>query len=317
MAGLVASSLVLAAPSLPSSEAGPPARVTDRSAPTPQLFVTMSKPPIGIAVTASRVLVTQFNTDKVQQIDNNGVISNFATLPTTGRSVERYISISPGLGGFREGYVFVTVGQDVYRIAPDGSSVRRFVHIPSLPNGETGISFDSVGTFGNKMILTDRRGPVYSVTSKGAVTQIADVGAQIEGPLVVPLTFGLSGGQIAAGNEYQDRVFLVSNGGVVTRGPGSESPEGAVLIPPAVCNFGSSGGAYFIALKDQKQIVMFTASDFTGLNGDIVLPSELTTEINLWHPDGTVTQFSANIGQADLEGSAFAPCPGAGAAAGR
>jgi Tol biopolymer transport system component len=278
----------------------------------PVLFATMSKKLIGVAVTDSKVLVTQFNTDIVRQIDSGGNASNFATLPTTGLSIERYIAVSPGNGGFPKDDVYVTVGADIYQITPDGLTVTLCQNIPSLPNGETGITFDTVGTFQNRMILTDRRGPVYALDAcGGTVSSLGDIGSQIEGPLVAPLSFGVFGGQILMGNEFQDKVFALSNTGVISTVVTTESPEGLIQIPPTVCNMGTSGGAYFIALKDAKQIYKMDASNFTGMNDDIMAPAELTTELNRLHWNGAsvvVSQVWPAFGTPDLEGSAFAPC---------
>jgi Tol biopolymer transport system component len=278
----------------------------------PVLFATMSKKLIGVAVTSTRVLVTQFNSDIVRQIDSNGNTTNFATLPTTGSSIERYIAISPGNGGFPKDYVYVTVGPNIYEITPDGLTVTLCENIPSLPNGETGVTFDTVGTFQNRMILTDRRGPVYALDAcGGTVSSLGDVGAQIEGPLVAPLSFGVFGGQILMGNEFQDKVFALSNNGVVSTVTTTESPEGLIQIPATVCNMGTSGGAYFIAMKDAKQVWKMDASNFTGLSDDIMAPAELTTELNRLHWDGAtvvVSQVWPAFSTPDLEGSAFAPC---------
>ena len=242
-------------------------------------------------------------------------MTTFATLPPTGNaSLERYIAISPGLGGFLAGYVYVTVGKNTYQITADGSKVTRFVTIPSMPNGETGITFDTVGTFGYSMILTDRRGPIWTVDSTGNATEICDVGKQIEGPMVASTSFVPFGGQIIMGSEFIDQVLAGCDGRVGAW----ESPEGAVLIPSAVCNFGTSRGAYFVAMVDQNLVVRFPASMFSGLGGDILTPSELrdpSLYIGRWHSNGISVTSSTFWGPDSrytpkLEGSAFAACPG-------
>jgi Tol biopolymer transport system component len=282
--------------------------------PGPVLFASMGKKPIGVAVTSTRVLVTQFNSDKVQQIDSSGALTNWATLPLNGTNVERYIAISPGVNAnFPKDYVYVTVGPNIYQITPDGLTVTLCQNIPSLPAGETGITFDTVGTFDFQMILTDRRGPVWGLDqcAQPAATSLGDIGAQAEGPLVAPLSFGVFGGQILVGNEFQDKVFALSNTGVVSTAATTESPEGLITIPQTACNMGSSGGAYFIAMKDQQQIWKMDASNFAGMGDDIMAPAELTTELNKLHWDGGAVQVSQvwpAFSTPDLEGSAFAPC---------
>jgi Tol biopolymer transport system component len=284
----------------------------------PSVFATVTLPN-GLVAVADGLLVTQFKSDKVLKVASSGATSTFATLPPTGNApVERYLAVSPGLGGFSAGYVYVTVGPNIYKITPDGSTVTLFVNIPSLPNGETSITFDAVGTFGYNMILTDRRGPVYSVNSAGVVNNggapIGDFGHQIEGPLVLPLTFAPFGGQLVGGSEFSDSVYAMTNAipGVVSVMANAESPESEAIVPSTVCNLGASGGAFFFAMKDMNQIWKFPAGDFAGLSGSAMVPSELATSIATMASSGgtiTVGSFYGPIGTPDLEGSAFAICP--------
>ena len=111
--------------------------------------------PIGVAVTPTAILVTQLNSDNVTAFDDSGNTSIFATLPPSGRTVERYIAISPGLGLFPAGYVYVLVDKTVYEITPDGSTVNVCATLPDLPNGNNSLTFDNVGTFGGDMIVLD------------------------------------------------------------------------------------------------------------------------------------------------------------------
>jgi Tol biopolymer transport system component len=283
----------------------------DNLPPAPSAFCGVTKP-MGIAVTGSVVLAMQFNSDNIKQITSSCVVSNFAVLPPTGTSVERYLAISPGLGGFPAGSVYATVGANIYQVTPDGQTVTLFKNMPGFLNGETGITFDTVGTFGFKMILTDRRGPIWTLDSAGNATQIGDVGQQIEGPVVAPTGFVPYGGQVIVANEFADKVFAMSNTGVVTQVTTVDGGEGAVQIPSTACNLPGTTGAYFVAMEDLNQVWSFPASMFTGLGNDIMIPSELITDFWRLHSNGTsieTSQFYGAIATPDLEGSAFAPCP--------
>src|SRR6185503_17572032 len=116
------------------------------------------------------------------------------------------------------------------------------------------------------------------------------------------------------GNEFQNGVYAMSNTGTVVQvGAGGElnSPEGLIQIPTTVCTMGTSGGAYFIGMEDQNQVMKFGTFDFQGFGGDLLAPSELDTHISRIHWNGTSYEFlhlSDAIGIPDLEGSAFAPC---------
>jgi hypothetical protein len=272
----------------------------------PSVFATVSQP-IGIAVTRTAVLATLMCSDEVYAFAEDGIATPFAALPETGNACrERYIAVSPGVGGFPKGYIYVTHGQDIVRISPDGLTVTVFATIASLPNGETGITFDSGGMFGGAMIITDRHGPIWTVTSAAVATQIADIGQSIEGPGIAPRNFGSFGGQILVGAHYTDQVFAVAPDGTKSIVGTWDSPEAVVFTPRRVCDFGSSGGAYFLANVDTDEILKFPASDFTGLRGAL-LPSEVSTTVGLLLSDGTTSTFQDALG-GELEGSAFYPC---------
>ena len=110
-----------------------------------------------------------------------GSCTVFAVLPTPAAHPpvwEEYIAISPGVGGFAAGDIYVTQFENVYKISPDGSTVTLFATIPAFVNHDyfhSGITFDTSGNYGNKMIVTgqnfmDGHGQVYTINSAGTVT---------------------------------------------------------------------------------------------------------------------------------------------------
>jgi hypothetical protein len=273
------------------------------------LFATVRQP-VGVAPVKGKLLVTSLCADKVFSIDQSGVVSTFATLPPTHNAcLERYIAASSGRGGFLANFAYVVQGQTIYSISPTGV-VSGFATISSLPNASTGITFDRVGTFGFKMLVTDRRGPVWTVDSTGAPLQIADVGSQIEGPVVAPLSFQPVGGQLLVGSEFSGLVYAVSPTGVLTSIASWNTAEGVSVVPPKVCNLGTSNASYFVASDTTNAITGFPATDFTGLSGDGLVPSQTDTTIGLLTPGPggvTTSTFQAALG-GELEGSTFARC---------
>jgi hypothetical protein len=133
--------------------------------------------------------------------------------------------------------------------------LRRSPDVGCSPD-HTGIAFDHVGTFGNDMIVTCKGGggnvpSVWKVDNlRGGphVTHVADVvGAdEIEGPAVVPTTFGPKGGQIWVADEtvtscngIPGALHAISNTGVGTLNivchNGAESVQ--VIPDPIQCTF--------------------------------------------------------------------------------
>ena len=69
------------------------------------------------------------------------------------------------------------------------------------------------------MIVTCENGPVWKVDGAGTVTPIAIVvsgGGSLEGPAVVPLSFGPFGGQILVADDVNGQVHAIKNDGTVT-----------------------------------------------------------------------------------------------------
>jgi Tol biopolymer transport system component len=284
----------------------------------PSDFAAVQKP-LGVLALADHLLVTQANKDKVLSVSNAGAVSTFATLPSTGNlSTERYIDQSPGSHGWPVGEIYVTVGANTYQISPDGTSVTLFVNIPSMPNGETSITFDKVGTFGFNMLLSDRRGPVWAVTTDGVATQIGDYAKQIEGIHVAPLSWEPYGGQLIGANEFTSTVLAMDNNGAVSTVGSWTTPEAAVFVPDPVCNMTGTTGAYFVAMEDMNKIVKFPSSQFAGLTGQAIVPSEEDTSVGQFVSNGSTvsaSQFWGPIGDPELEGSDFVRCASSGQAA--
>src|SRR5262252_7248663 len=83
----------------------------------PAPFGTVGDPmagnvPIGVAATSSKMLVTEFTTQNIDEIDDQGnVISPpFATIPNFQGNAEKYLAISPGLGMWDPDFIYVTQG---------------------------------------------------------------------------------------------------------------------------------------------------------------------------------------------------------------
>jgi Tol biopolymer transport system component len=273
--------------------------------------------PVGIAFSpAAGMLVTQLTRDQVLSVDDSGETSVFATLPETGNAnLERYIAVSPGLGGFPQDYVYVTVRQDILRIAPDGSTVEVWVTIPGLANSNNSINFDTVGTFGNDLLVASGpKADLWRVGSDGTVAQVVNLPAteagELEDPEVAPLDYAPYGGQVIVTSKLDNKVFAIQTDGshtTVGEWPGADD---VAFIPPTLCDYGTSGGAFFMAMRDEDRILRMPDEDFAGATGALV-PDEISTNIALFHSDGAtidISLFSPPVGTPELEGIAFAGC---------
>ena len=297
--------------------------------------------PIGVAYssTANKLLFSQpFNgktNRRVMGVTDAGVSSVFGTLPDRvtapiplhADAWEDYIAVSPGLGGFTKGAVFVTQGQNIVQIAPTGGAAAFFINIPGLTDTHTGIAFDDAGTFGYQMILTGQNGNIYAVTAAGVATLLASTAGfsqqsqvAVENGQVAPLSWGLYGGWFIVGAEDNNKVFAVNPVGtpgmhqVIVLAANYPAPETVRFIPTSPVNWGVSGGIFFdiIYSGPTTKVIKFPASDFgLSIQGQALIPHEddgIIQVMNAFSSPAPATAptlfpFASNLGQ--QEGSTF------------
>jgi hypothetical protein len=83
-----------------------------------------------------------------------------------------------------------------------------------------GIALDTVGDFGNKLLITgtaNNQQRVLAVDCQGALATIADAAPSMEGGLAVaPRSFGAFGGQLIGPDENSDQVWAIAADGTAT-----------------------------------------------------------------------------------------------------
>lgn len=272
--------------------------------------------PSGVAAAPGKLLVTEYCGDRrhILNVDEQGNPSIFATLPPTGGGCsEIYLAISPGFGGFQPNYVYVSYGQTILEVTPDGIGVKTFATIPSLQNTHSGLTFDHVGSFGYGLLVTGYNGEIWQLDASGNTSLLALAPKHIEGPAVAPETFGRFGRQLLVGAEDANAVLAISHAGDVSYVGAWFSAENVNFIPDKVCEFGESGGAYFAsvfpALNGDQGLIKLPASAFAGLEGSALVAGEKDSGIGLftpkWNTIATST-FLNNVGT--HEGAAMVDC---------
>ena len=291
--------------------------------------------PVGIAASGTDLIVSEYCSQNLRTINCDGTVSPspLATIPGPvgpNNCLEKYIAIAPAQSALAASPwtprdIFVTQGTDVYKISGSTNTATPFAHISSCDADHTGITFDHVGNFGYNMIVTCQNGGVWKVDAIGTATLIADVShavslPAIEGPAVVPKSFGILGGQIWVADEANGQVHAIKNDSTVTTNvlpflwDGAEAVQVIPTTPSTFC----SGGTFFQAIEDFNTIYQYAPVDFAGLGGNILVPSERGAGILLITPNGSSydANFFDNPGGL-LEGSAFAdpdvPSTGPGA----
>lgn len=116
---------------------------------------------------------------------------------------------------FRRGEVFALepdADPGVIRIDRRGHA-KRFAGLP-VGKFPAGISFDQVGRFGGRLLVTVRLGAtvdVLGVDCRGRVSKFVEGAPQVEGGIVVaPRSFGALGGRLIAVDEFSGLVYARS-----------------------------------------------------------------------------------------------------------
>jgi PEP-CTERM motif len=217
--------------------------------------------------------------------------------PIPGFSGEIALGSSLGLGGFpsRDVYAGSQAGTSIYHLpnsSNSGTAPNLFV---SLPGGAIrGITFDQVGTFGGNMLVSTSSGQIFSVASNGSFTQLANLGQDSEGMAIGTSSFGPFAGYLLVGSEGSGQINAINpTTHAVTLVTTVASAEVLSSVP---LNLGSGGPLEgFYAANYPVDIINAGASQFAGLQGDLVVTGETTGQMTDVHWNGS-TFVSTNIG---------------------
>jgi len=132
-----------------------------------------------------------------------------------------------------------------------GGEARPFAALPvgTFPNG---ITFDDVGRFGHRLLVTAGPGAttrVYAIDCGGRTRTVADGAPRLEGGIAVaPRSFGRYGGQLIAPDEISGRIVAIDHRGgfrtVVESGLATGQDLGVESTGFVPRGFGRRGAAY-------------------------------------------------------------------------
>ena len=245
--------------------------------------------PVGVAVSPTQLIVSDWCTGQLYSISDAGTVTYappYSTIPIPGGCNEVYLAFSPGQFGWAPGVLYAVSDNVVYSVPAGGGPASTFVTLPPACNANggsphTGITFDTVGTFSHDMSVTCANGTVWKIDTTGnfGIGPLANTGTFIEGPAVVPQSFGVKGGQIFVGSEITGAVLAIDASGTVTTViSGLDSPEDLEVIPSSPCTFGNSGGSMFGAFTDAHgfhQVLKWPAADILSAGaGNVFVSSE-------------------------------------------
>lgn len=316
---------------------------------TPTVIVpTSGIAPNGIGVTTSELLFSQPYCATATQprgiysitslsstgspLSLSAVTSEIIPLAETSSCAENYFAISTGTGGFTPGAVY-SLGWDANNTTADvyknGS-----VFITGITGyaGHAGITFDTVGTFHNALIVTTTTN-VFGYDSAGHLlfTYPVPSGNLFESSMVVPDTYSPCPGCLlitaesttpgGTGSIYEVRP----NGTTVTlvaHTPGAE-PESIVYISSHLCTFDGTNFAYFDSVyatasqifhqqSTTGQLLAWTTDQLGPYTGQLLIAFEGTPSQpgTIYAFNGTTfTPFATDLPPYQLEGGTLVQCP--------
>jgi hypothetical protein len=195
----------------------------------------------------------------------NGPVLNATiteTLPVADNGcAENYFYISPGLGGFPAGAVFIAnpTSATTFAIYRDAA-----VFIPSITDSDpahAGMTFDTVGTFGNALIVTTSS-KVHGFNSAGVevFNYNTPSGVLLESATVAPLTNSACPGCLylttgSEGSSNPGNIYIIHAGSpngtaptlVGTAPAGQFEPESILFVTPEVCTMTGTTFSYMVS----------------------------------------------------------------------
>jgi hypothetical protein len=248
---------------------------------------------------------------KLNLVLPEGKRTAFAASLHPDRNVEAKLAIVPPSGpsvtnaGFTPGDVFVLVGPNgqIARVHQYGAVITNpFVNITGAAPLWGALLFDTVGTFGGRLIVVDQDGRVFLVTSTGSIvspspwSSLNKPGQLVEGAAVAPMGFGSLGGHLIIGVEGNTnsgpdagKIFALesaANGAATLLADIGFAAESLSFVP-------ARGGTYYQTQLDfrprtrDNKLFFVSSSQFISRVGRLLAVNELGGEITEIALDGT------------------------------
>lgn len=214
-----------------------------------------------------------------ERVNADGSHTQFSTF--AGMSDEVKIATARPGSVFAAGTLFSGNGVDgqIVKISPDGSSIiNPWVSLPGSGNGlmRGSLYVDRTGVFGGDLIAATTTGEVWRINSSGTPSLLADVGVHLEGLSTVPndsAKYGPLAGKIIAGAEGVGLLYAFDTTGAFSTYNVGVQIEDIDLIPENENFFGVNYGS--------GRLLGAPASEFDGIEGDILLTQEFDTDSGL------------------------------------
>lgn len=196
---------------------------------------------------------------------------------------ETDVAVSPGLGGFGLGDVFLGNGRagEIARVRMDAGGALTGLANPWVTVPTTGrlggVAFDDAGAFGYDLVTVWTDGKIYRVKSDGTFSLVANLNRFLEGAdVAAPAGFGPASGCLLTTDAWNRNVWAACPSGapfLVTNIAGaSYNLETLSFVP--------SAGDYFFVDPDRGRVYVGDSRSFTGaLTGHVLVGTQYHGEV--------------------------------------
>src|SRR6478752_2700731 len=196
---------------------------------TPKFFASYLEA-TGVAASPSNLYATQWCNQDFTSFNCLGIGTVVGQIPFGNQQcIEKYLAIAPRqsvAAGFTARDVYITEGQNIYKYDFLLGTITFFAQVGCPFSDHSSLTFDKVGTFGNKMIVACENGPIWTIDNLPGGPHVDFIASTTnaqhtapthpEGPAIPPLSFGPLGGQILVADENDNEVNAIDNLGNVT-----------------------------------------------------------------------------------------------------
>lgn len=276
--------------------------------------------------TGQRFLYVENTTNAIFSGDaKGGRPQPFAALPKLVE--ETRCVVAPGGYGFPAGSIYCHVPDNrIFRISPDGKTVRLFASLPTRRTSDGMLALDTVGRFGHRLVAatgrsgtrTAKGGVVYTIDPSGHVHR---VGAY-PGPggadelVVAPSGFGEVAGwallTVDPGAVGGALVAVSPQGRTRTIVRFPEGPNPIAVIRPAAASSGRAAPGFYVADTNTRNVYVAPAAQLASYVGSVLVGSELHARFWVVEPRGrgyAARELQTDLPPAsyNLEGAVYVP----------
>jgi len=213
---------------------------------------------------------------------------------------ETRCAVSPGGHGFPADQIYCHVPDNrIFRVSPDGKTIRLFASLPTRATSDGMLAFDTVGRFAYRLVAATGRsghakpagGVVYTIAAGGSVRRVGSYAGPggADEVAIAPAGFGSVAGwallTVDPGASGGTIVAIDPRGRTRTIASLPDGPN-----PIAVVARGGSGSAaaagFYVADTNTTNVYFASAAQLTRYAGDVLVGTELGARFFSIRPRG-------------------------------